>query len=105
MSQCSHRLKQIPKARVKRKSFGFPASGNASWSEHGRVRFLPGSSDGKESANNAGDPGSIPGSGRTSREGSGYSLQYSCLENPMNRGAWWATVYRVPKSQMGPTLF
>ena len=98
MSQCSHRLKQIPKARVKRKSFGFPASGNASWSEHGRVRFLPGSSDGKESACNAGDQGSIPVSGRTSREGSGYSLQYSCLENPMDRGAWQAIVHGFTKT-------
>ena len=57
---------------------------------------------------NAGDTrdmGLIPGLGRSPGEGSGDPLQYSCLENPMNRGAWWATVYRVPKSQMGPTLF
>ena len=44
----------------------------------------------------AGDEGSIPGSGRYSGEGNGNSLQYSCLGNPMDRGAWWATV-RVPK--------
>ena len=49
------------------------------------------SSDGKESACNVGDPGSIPGLGRSSGEGDGYPLQYSCLENPKDRGAWWAT--------------
>ena len=47
---------------------------------------LPGGSDGKESAGNAGDPGSIPGSGRSPGEGNCNPLQYSCLENPMNRG-------------------
>ena len=49
---------------------------------------FPGSSDGKESASNAGDLGSILGSGRSPGEGNGYSLQYSCLENYMDRGAW-----------------
>ena len=49
---------------------------------------FPGSSDGKESAYNAGDPGSIPGSGRSPGEGNGNLLQYSCLENSMDRGAW-----------------
>ena len=51
---------------------------------------FPGGSDGKESACNAGDLGSIPGSGRSPRKGNGNPLQYSCLENPMDRGAWWA---------------
>ena len=60
---------------------------------------LPGSSDGKASAYNAGDPGSIPGLGRSSGEGNGNPLQYSCLENPMDRGAWWATVHGVAKSR------
>ena len=55
-------------------------------------------SDGKESACNAGDSGSIPESGRFAGEGIGNPLQYSCLENPMHRGAWWATVHRVAKS-------
>ena len=50
------------------------------------IDFLCGS-DSKESAWNAGDPGSIPGSGRSPGEGNGYPLQYSCLENPVNRGA------------------
>ena len=49
-------------------------------------------SDGKESACNAGDLGSIPGSGRSPGEGNGNPLHYSCLENPMDRGAWQATV-------------
>ena len=54
---------------------------------------------------NAGDPrsdprvGLIPGSGRSLGEGKGYPLQYACLENPMDRGAWWAIVHRVAKSQ------
>ena len=48
---------------------------------------------------NAGDLGSIPGSGRSSGEGSGNPLQYSCLENPMDGGAWWATVHGVSKSR------
>ena len=48
---------------------------------------FPGGSDGEESACNAGDPGSIPGSGRSPGEGNGCPLQYSCLENPMDRGA------------------
>ena len=53
----------------------------------------------KASACNAGDPGSIPGSGRSLGEGNGNPLQYSCLENPMDGGAWWATVHAVAKSQ------
>ena len=55
------------------------------------------SSVGKESACNAGDPGSIPGPGRSPGEGNGNPLQYSCLESSMNRGAWWATVHGVTK--------
>ena len=45
------------------------------------------------------DSGSIPGLGRSPGEGNGNSLQYSCLENPLDRGAWWATVHGVEKSQ------
>ena len=60
---------------------------------------FPGSSDGKASAYNAGDPGSIPGSGRSPGEGNGNPLQYSCLENPMDPGAWWATIHGVAKSR------
>ena len=59
---------------------------------------LPGGSDSKESACSAGDSGSIPGSGRSPGEGLSNPLQYSCLENPMDRGAWWATVHGVTQS-------
>ena len=54
---------------------------------------------GKESADNAGDLGSIPGLGRSPEGGKGKLLQYSCLENPMNRGAWKTTVHGVIKNQ------
>ena len=60
---------------------------------------FPGGSEGKASACDVGDPGLIPGSGRSPGEGNGNPLQYSCLENPMDRGAWWATVHGVAKSQ------
>ena len=60
--------------------------------------FLGGSED-KASACNAGDPGSIPGLGRSPGEGNGNPLQYSCLENPMDRGIWRATVHGVAKSR------
>ena len=54
---------------------------------------FPGSSVGKKSNYNAGDPGSIPESGRSPGEGNGNQHQYSCLRNPMDRGAWWAIVH------------
>ena len=60
---------------------------------------LPGGSDSKEYACNVGDPGSIPRSGRSPGEGNGNSLQYSCLENPMDRGAWRVRVHGVAKNQ------
>ena len=60
---------------------------------------FPGGSDGKASAYNVGDLGSIPGSGRSPGEGNGNPLQYSCLENVMGGGAWWAIVQEVAKSQ------
>ena len=56
-------------------------------------------SDGKESVCSAEDPGLIPGSGRSLEEGTGNPLQYSYLENVMDRGTWWATVHGVAKSQ------
>ena len=61
--------------------------------------YFPGGSDSKASAYNARDPSSIPGSGRSSGEGNGNPLQYSCLENPTDGGAWWATVHGVAKSR------
>ena len=61
--------------------------------------YYSGGSDSKESACDAGDPGLISGSRRSSGEGNGHPLQYSWLENSRNRGAWWATVHGVPKCQ------
>ena len=63
------------------------------------MQGFPGGSDSKASARNVGDPGSIPGSVRSPGEGNGNPLQYSCLENSMDGGAWWATVHGVTKSQ------
>ena len=73
------------------------------WFEIIKVLFitklgLPCGSDGKESACNAGGPGLIPGSGGYPGEGNGNPLQYSCLENTMDRGAWWATDHGTAKS-------
>ena len=65
---------------------------------HIHIFYFSTGSDGKACANNSGDPGSFTGSGRFSGEGNGNPLQYSCLENPVNRGAWWATVHGVTKS-------
>ena len=62
-------------------------------------KYFPGGSYGKASAYNAGDPGSIPESGRSPGERNGNPLQYSCLENPMDRGAWRATAHGVAKSR------
>ena len=59
-----------------------------------------GSSNGKEFACNVGDLGSIPESGRSPGEGYGYPLQHSCLENPMDRGTWRATVHGVTESDV-----
>ena len=58
-----------------------------------------GGSDGKESTYNVGDPGSIPGPERSPGEENGNPLQYSCMKNPMDRGAWWATVHGVAKNR------
>ena len=60
---------------------------------------FPGGSGGKVSAYNVGDLGSIPGSGRSPEARSGNPLQYSCLENPMDGEAWWATAHGVAKSR------
>ena len=60
---------------------------------------FPGGSEDKESVSSVGDPSLIPGSGRTSGEGNGNPLKYSCLENPMDGGAWQATVHGVAKSR------
>ena len=61
---------------------------------------FPDGSRGKKSTRSAEDAGLIPGSGRSCGKGNGNPLQYSCLGNPMDRGAWWATVYEVAESDM-----
>ena len=66
------------------------------WAE---ILGFSGGSDGKESTCNSGDPGLIPGSGRSPGEENGNPLQCSCLENPIDRGAWWAAVHGLEKSQ------
>ena len=79
----------------------FPNLGNPT----GKVGGFPGGSDGKESACNAEDLGLIPGLGKSSRDGLGNPLQYSCLVKSMDRGAWQATVHGVAKSQTGLSDF
>ena len=63
------------------------------------LKGFPGGSDGKESTCNAGEPGSIPGWGRSPGEGNSKPLQYSCLENPIDRGTLWATVHGLAKGR------
>ena len=70
----------------------------------GERKGFPRGSEGKESACSAEDQGSLPGSGRSPREGEGHSLQHSCLENPMSRGAWWATFLGVAELDMTERL-
>ena len=65
--------------------------------ERNTLYGLPRQHSGKEFAFKAGDAGSVPGSGRSPGEGHGNPLQYSCLQNSMNRGAWWATVHGITK--------
>ena len=69
-----------------------------------KITGLPGGSDGKESACNAGDLGLILGLGRSPGEENGNPLQYSCLEKPTDRGAWWAIVHGVTKRWTRLTL-
>ena len=88
----------------------FQAEGRANanvlgWNKFGDVLAQAGGSDGKASAYSVGDWGSVPGLGRSPGEGNGNPLQYSCLENPMDRGAWQATVHGVAKSQTGLSNF
>ena len=68
------------------------------WFLKGPLGCFLGGSDGKESTCNVGDPGLLPGSGRSLGGGNGYPLQCSCLENPVDRRPWWATVHGVAKS-------
>ena len=64
-----------------------------------RCESVTDGSSSKDSASNAGDMGLIPGLGRSHKEGNGYPLQYSCLGNPMDRGAWWFIVHGVAESR------
>ena len=81
---------------------------NCFWRKHFRATFIefffgfPSGSDSRESACNVGDPGSVPGLGRSSGEGNGNPLQNSCLEKSVDRGAWQATVHGVSKSWTRP---
>ena len=68
------------------------------WAGVPQIGF-PGGADDKKSAYNIGDPGLIPGSGRSPGEGNGNPLQYTCLENPMDSRAWLATVHGVAKNR------
>ena len=75
-----------------------PESGPNSDLNASFVTCCPGGSDSEESACRAGELGSIPGLGRSPGEGKGYPLQYSYLENSMDKGAWWAIIHGVTKS-------
>ena len=90
--QCKQEKKKIKIGRRYRDAI-------TSWTPPCPHQGFPGGSDGKESACNAADLGSIPELGRSPKEGNGYPLRYSCLENSMDEGAWWATVHRVAKSR------
>ena len=79
-------------------TYGFSLRASTDWIRPSHTG-LPCGSDGEESACNTGDPGSIPGLEGSPGEGNGYPLQCSCLENRMDRGAWWATAPGVTKSQ------
>ena len=100
-SQCRASLSpaHCPNPGIQSVSLRSPALAGRFFATSPTWEALPGGSDGIESAWNAGEPGSILGREDSPGEGNGYLLQSSCLENPMNRGAWWATVDGVPKSQ------
>ena len=88
----------FPFRRTMRRNFHFVIGKDFFEQATIRSKDFPGGSDGKASAYNERHPGSIPGCGRFPGEGNGNPLQCSCLENPMDRGAWWAAVHGVTKS-------
>ena len=96
LRQNSHRSKNVP---VLLAFINYPSCINLHKYCRFTLKSFPDVSVGKESTCNVGDPGSIPGWGRSSGEGNGNPLQYSCLGNSMDRGAWWASVHQVTKSQ------
>ena len=85
------------KSRITGSFIGLPTNSTTPLYREG----FPGGSDGKEPACSAEDLSSVPGLGRSPGEGNGNPLQYSCLENPRERGAWWAAVHWVTKSWTG----
>ena len=85
--------------------FHTPVNKNLNISQKIKGPYFPHSSVGKVSACNARDLGSVPGSGNSPGEGNGNPLQCSCLENPMDRGAWQTTVHRVTKTQLSALSF
>ena len=93
-----HSPSQVP-SRTTLLGLGSPAGGFTFLQFYFITGVSLGGSDGKESASKAGDPGSIPGSGRSTGEGNGNPLQYSGLENSMDRGAWRATVHGVAEGR------
>ena len=106
----SHWMDRIPWKQsvsgiIGRKDSFFPTSFYALWMKGQIIEIcmlkkdFPGSASSREPACHAREVRSIPGSGRSLREGQGNPLHYSCLEDPMDRGAWWSSVHRVAKSQ------
>ena len=95
-----HEFGQTPGGSEGRESWPGPAAVHGVAKELYTTKHLnfPGGAEVKASACNVADLGSIPGLGRSPGEGNGNPLQYSCLENPMDRGTWWATVHGVAKS-------
>ena len=88
----------LPRQKMQERSRLHPWAGKILWSRKRQPTF-PGGAEVKASACNVGDLGSIPGSGRSSGGGNGNPLQYSCLENPIDKGTWWAAVHRAVKNQ------
>ena len=91
---CGH----SPQQQQQNENHGLWALNNHLIIVYGHLIIFPGDSDSKDSASNAGDPGSITGLGRSLGEGNDNPLQYSCLVNPIDREAWWAAVRGVTKS-------
>ena len=92
---CGH----SPQQQQQNENHGLWALNNHLIIVYGHLIIFPGDSDSKDSASNAGDPGSIPGSGRSPGGGNSNPLQYSCLQNPMDGGAWRTPIHGVTKSR------
>ena len=101
LSYCTSPLDKICKSYFDIRAGGYRVLNAETFMSALQLKYseLPWWLSGKESACNAGDPGSIPGLGRSPGEGNGNPLQCSCLENSMDRGAWRAAVHRITKSR------